>query len=296
MADLLNLFNDLDRQTQVSTDKDSKILRAPFGYPGGKTRSTANIIRYLPYKSTYVEPFGGSGAILLARQSVDLEVLNDRYAGVVAFYRCLRDPIKYQQLVEYLDLTVHSREDFVDAKQAWCEESDDVVRAAKWYYMINYSFASLGRNFGRSTNIKGNMAGKIRNKLKYFSHIHERLKRVQIENQDWLDCIHDYDSYSTVFYLDPPYLNAHPGTYEHELSHDTHRHLIDTIFRLKGFVALSGYSNPLYDNQDWDNRYSWEVFTSIESCAFTEGNKKKCLEDVTKRVKTEEVLWIKEIR
>jgi DNA adenine methylase len=296
MSDLMNLFNDLDRTTQVSDKKDSKVLRAPFGYPGGKTKSVPNILKHLPYKKIYVEPFGGSAAVLLARQPVDLEVYNDRYGGVVAFYRCLRDPIKYQSLIDYLELTVHSREDFVDAKETWCDESDDVVRAAKWYYMVNYSFAAVGRNYGRSTSSSGVMGGKIRNKLKHFDHLHNRLKRVQIENQDWLDCMRDYDGKDTVFYLDPPYVDAYPGTYKYEMKHDDHRRLLETIFSLRGFCAVSGYSNPLYENQSWDAKYSWETFVSIESCSFTEGNCKLSLKDVTRRSNIEEVLWIREGR
>jgi DNA adenine methylase len=294
MTDLMNLFNDLDRQTSEKDPKD-RILRAPFGYPGGKTRSLANIIKHLPYKPIYVEPFGGSASLLLARQPVKLEVFNDRYAGVVAFYRCLRHPEKYKQLIDYLELTVHSREDFIDAKQTWCDESDDVIRAAKWYYMISYSFGSLGRNFGRSISMNGVLAGKITNKLKYFPLIHSRLQKVQIENQDWKDCLHDYDSKDTVFYIDPPYIDAYPGTYEIELNKKSHIDLIGTIFHLKGFVALSGYSNPIYENRDWDARYAWDSFVSIDPCAFTETNYKENLKCSVKRQKAEEILWIKEV-
>jgi DNA adenine methylase len=296
MSDLMNLFNDLDRTTQVSDKKDSKVLRAPFGYPGGKTKSVPNILKHLPYKKTYVEPFGGSAAVLLARQPVDLEVYNDRYGGVVAFYRCLRDPVKYQSLIDYLELTVHSREDFVDAKETWCDERDDIVRAAKWYYMVNYSFSSLGRNFGRATAPRGLIAGKVTNKLKRFPYIHNRLKRVQIENQDWIDCMRDYDGKDTVFYIDPPYVDAYPGAFVEEMKHDDHRRLLDAIFKLRGFCAVSGYSNPLYENNDWDAKYSWETFISMESCSFTEGNYKSCLEGVAKRQNAEEVLWIREGR
>lgn len=295
MTDLMNLFDELDRHTSSSEPKDSNILRAPFGYPGGKTKSVPNILKHLPYKPVYVEPFGGSGAVLLARRPVKLEVLNDRYAGVVAFYRCLRHPEKYKQLIDYLDLTIHSREDFVDAKQTWCEESDDVIRAAKWYYMTAYSFSQLGRNWGRAIAPRGVLSGKIRNKIKYFSDLHERLKKVQIENQDWRECLHDYDSTDTVFYIDPPYIDAYSGTYQNELTKKDHYDLLAIIFSLKGFVALSGYANPLYEDQPWDSRYSWESFVSVDACAFTEGNRKKCLEHVAKRQKSEEVLWIKEV-
>jgi DNA adenine methylase len=293
MTNMMDLFEELDRQSD-SPEEDKtrdKIIRAPFGYPGGKSKIAAMIINRLPYRNKYIEPFGGSGAILLARKPCKLDVLNDRYAGVVAFYRCLRDSKKYQKLIDYLKLTIHSREDFIDAKQTWCQETDDVIRAAKWYYMINYSFASLGRNFGRSTSSRGNMAGKIRNKLKLFPFIHERLKKVQIENQDWYNCIRDYDSRDTVFYLDPPYVDVYQGTFMHEMSHDEHRQMLKIIFTLDGFVAVSGYSNPLYENQDWDSRHEFPSYVSINSCASTTSNHRKCL---TKREKVSEVLWIKE--
>jgi DNA adenine methylase len=294
MIDLLKIFDELDRQAPSEKSKDDIILRAPFPWPGGKSRSVANILKYLPYRKVYVEPFGGSGVVLLARKSCDLDVFNDRYAGVVAFYRCLRNPDKYRKLIEWLELTIHSREDFKDAKDTWVVETDDVVRAGKWYYMVNYSFGSLGRNFGRSTSGRGLIAGKIRNKLDKFPFIHERLKRVQIENQDWSDCLRDYDSRDTVFYIDPPYVDAYAGTFEHELTREQHHHLLDTIFQLDGFCAVSGYSNPLYSNQPWDNVHSWDSFCSIDSCAYTDANNKVQLKGLKQRINAEEVLWIKE--
>jgi DNA adenine methylase len=254
----------------------------------------ANILNYLPYRKIYCEPFGGSGAVLLARKPCDLDIFNDRFAGVVAFYRCLRHPEKYRKLIEWLELTVHSREDFKDAKDTWVVETDDVVRAGKWYYMVNYSFGSLGRNFGRSTSGRGLIAGKIRNKLDKFPFIHERLKRVQIENQGWEACLRDYDSRDTVFYIDPPYVDSYKGTFEHEMTRAQHQELLEVIFQLEGFCAVSGYSNPLYNRQPWDNVHSWDSFCSIDSCAYTDANNKMQLKGLKQRINAEEVLWIKE--
>jgi len=297
MTDLMKLFDELDRNAPDELkSKDDLIIRAPFGWAGGKSRSVAQILKFLPYRNLYVEPFGGSAAILLARKPSELDVYNDRHGGVVAFYRCLRDKKKFQELVDWLELTIHSREDFVDAKQTWVKESDDVIRAGKWYYMVNYSFGSLGRNFGRSTSGRGLIGGKIRNKLKYFPFIHDRLARVQIENQDWSDCIRDYDSRETVFYIDPPYIDAYQGTFKYEMTHDDHRKLLETIFQIRGFCAVSGYANPLYDNQPWDDRHVWDSFCSIDSCAYTISNHKSQTKGLKKRQKAEEVLWIKESR
>ena len=291
---LLDAFDDLDRNSGEKTR--DVIVRAPFPYPGGKSKSVENIIAHLPYRSRYIEPFGGSAAVLLARHPSPLEVFNDRYAGVVAFYRCIRHPEKFQKLCDWLELTIHSREDFVWCKETWKDVTDDVERAARWYYMTAYSFGSLGRNFGRSTSGRGGLAGKIRNKLKEFAGLHDRFKKVQVENQDWYDCINDYDNHDTVFYMDPPYVDTDSGIYKDKMNHDDHRRFLNTVFSLKGFVAVSGYPNPLYDNQNWDDAYQWGAFVSIKSAAYDDANRKKHLEGIEERGFNTECLWIKEAK
>lgn len=292
----MGLFDDLDMVSgQVNKKpKDRDIVRAAFGYPGGKSRSVKKILPHLPYRERYIEPFGGSAAILLAREPSKLEVYNDRYAGVVAFYRCLRSKKLFDALVQWIELTVHSREEFVFCRDTWENVDDPVERAGRWYYMSMYSFGSIGRNWGRSTSAKGNMAGKIRRKLKLFPAIHQRFERVQVENQDWEDCVRDYDSPDAVFYLDPPYVDVNRGTYGSEMSIDDHRHFLEVVMSLKGFCAVSGYSNPLYEKPPWDDRHEWKSFVSIQSMAYTEGNRKEQLKGLEKRGHATEVLWIKE--
>lgn len=290
---LMDMFNELEGSSKRGRDV---ILHAPFSYPGGKSRSVQHIVPRLPQRGIYVEPFGGSAAILLARDASKLEVYNDRYGGVVSFYRCIRDKTKFAALVERLELTVHSREEWVTAKDQWVRTEDDVERAALWYYMSLYSFGSIGRNWGRSTSTKGGLAGRIRSKLKDFPAVHERFAKVQVENQDWSQCARDYDTPDTVFYMDPPYCDANRGTYKDEMSMDDHRKFIETVFQLKGFVAVSGYPNPLYDNQPWDNKFSWDVFISIKSGGTCAGNNKDHLADQESRGHNTECLWIKEAR
>lgn len=292
--DLRILFDELDANTE-EVSKDN-VIRAPFPYPGGKSRSIKHILPLLPHSKVYVEPFGGSGAVLLSKPTCTLDVFNDRFAGVVSFYRCMRDPKKYLELLDKVDCSIHSREDFIIAKAEWKDFEDDVSRAFYWYYMVAYSFGSLGRNFGRTTSGGGRLSGKIRNQLEHFHKIHERFRNVQVENQDWYDCMIDYDGPDTVFYIDPPYIDANAGIYKDEMSHDDHRKLLDTIFDLKGFCAVSGYSNPIYDKQPWDSEHQWESFVSIKSMAYTEGNKKKQMEGIEKRENSTETLWIKEAK
>lgn len=294
MSDLLSLFDELERNT--SEVETPTILKAPFGYPGGKTRSVKFIIPRLPYNKVYCEPYGGSGTVLLNRNGSELEIFNDRYSGVTDFYRCMRDPVLFNKLIEWLDLTLNSREEWIRCQQTWEDVDDPVERAGRWYYMTEYSWGSLGRVWGRARggNYKG-LNGKIRNKLKAFDAVHQRFRDVQIENMDGIDCLRDYDSKDTVFYVDPPYVGADPKIYKHRCNPDYHRRLLDTIFECQGFVAVSGFPNPLYDNRDWDDVWAWPVFISIQGLRGTEKNNLKD-KDHLKRTKVKEHLWIKEAK
>ena len=287
---LVDLFEELDDEVN---DSREKIIRAPFSYPGGKSRSVKTITSLLPIRKIYVEPFGGSGAVLLARRKSILEVFNDRYAGVVALYRVIRDEDKLKQFLDRMRIIIHSREEFKWCKDTWENHADDVERAARWYYMTMCSFGSLARNFGRATSGQNIMVSKIRNKFPEFQPLHDRIKDVTFENQDWERMVRDFDQEDAVFYMDPPYLTAHRGTYKNEMSYDEHRHMLDTIMEMKSLVAVSGFNNELYDSYDWDERHTWDIAQSIKPMAFTDENNKTCEDGINTRTDHEEVLWIK---
>lgn len=283
---MLSLFENLEHTTAPTRDK---LLKAPFGYPGGKWRSCKNLLPLLPQREGWCEVFGGSGVVTLNRHPSKLEVFNDAYSGVTGFYRCINDKDLMNQLIDRLSNTVHSREEWMFCHSTWENVADPVERAARWYYMLQYSFSRLGRNFGRSTSAKARIAGLVRDKLKLFPIINDRFREIQIENQDWYQLMLDYDDPDMVFYCDPDYPGTDAGIYKHKIDH---RHFLRTVFLLKGFVAVSGYSHPLYEEQDWDERYEWDSFVSIQSLSYT-GTKSE-REGVEKREHAKEVLWIKE--
>jgi DNA adenine methylase len=280
----------------LDDDKGSRenYVRSVFGYPGGKSKSLDQILPHLPYRKGYIEAFGGSGAVWLARNESDLEVFNDRYSGIVSFYRVMRDPIHCQRLIERLALTVHSREEFLWCRDTWRDCQDDVERAARWYYSIQTSFARQGRNFGRSTNGKAQMGSAIYSKLPLFHNVHMRIRNSQIENLDWRLCLKDYDNKDHVFYLDPPYWKVWKGMYECEMADDDHIELLERIFHMRGFVAISSYDNDLYRNYPWDFSFKWEQRQTIQGLAFHESNHMAHLERQVKRQLATEVLYVKE--
>lgn len=282
---LLDMLDDLE-------SRDKSVIRAPFPYPGGKSRSLKQILPQLPYKRSYIEVFGGSGAVLLSRRRSPLEVYNDRFSGVVAFYRCIADDKKWRELEDLCFATIHSREDFNFCKANWHQPHlDDVQRAFRWYYMVVSSFGALGRNWARATRCKNQNAGKVRARANEFSILHQRLREVQIENLDWRLCLKDYDDPQAVFYLDPPYLETNAGVYKNEFDYQTHVDMLEMVMDMSGFVAISSYQNDLYDSYDWDNVIKWDAYVSITSAGCVDNGKDP---SNTKRGSREEVLYIKE--
>jgi DNA adenine methylase len=251
---MMKLFSSLD-ETVIKED----YIRAPMSYPGGKRDSLEYILPLLPYRDCFVDVFGGGGSVLLNRRKSSLDVYNDRWSGVVAFYRCVRDKIKLDQLIERLSLTLHSREEHARARDTWKNCQDDVERAALWYTMVQFSFGAKFHHFGRGVKAPSMLWRKIHEKLDLFYPVHDRLKEVQIENLDYKSCFKDYDSFETVFYCDPPYVDK--DIYEHKIDHSE---LCEKIFQLKGFVALSGYDNEIYKKYGWDSVHSWEVKNHID--------------------------------
>lgn len=265
-----------------------EIIRAPYPYPGSKKESLNKILTYLPYTDVFVDGFGGSGIVTLNRERSKLDVFNDRHAGIVAFYRCLKDDVKREQLINKLHLTVFSREEYIWCKTTWQHDTlDDVERAARWYYSVVNSFGGVGRNFGRALAPVASLVTSIAERIPHFHNVHDRFKTVQIENLDWRTLLKDYDSPDTVFYLDPPYYGL--TTYLHEFTKQEHWELCERIFECQGFVALSGYDNTVYNQFKWDAIYKWPATVTVKTnAAKTEPLKGVGLNE------SEECLYIKE--
>lgn len=285
--DMLALLQSLDNTDEVR----EQYVRSPFGWPGGKAKSIDNILPHLPYRNGYGEPFGGSGATLLARRPCPLEVFNDKFSGVTCFYRVIRDRIKMNKLLDRLQLCLHSREEFIWSKATWKDCEDEIERAARWWYMVTSSFGCQSRNFGRAVKGKTQVGPKLKSNLKLFPECHLRLSNVLIENQDYRQIFNDFDCKDFVWYLDPPYMLSHTGQYECEFSEADHQELLERIQKLQGFVAISGYDHPMYAKYNWSRRLQWKKIVMQQALAATETNNQT---GEIGRGYAIETLWIKE--
>jgi len=82
-------------------------LRSPLNYFGSKSRIASRIVKHFPAHHTFVDVFGGSAAVLLAKAPSPVEVYNDIDGDLVNFFRVLQDRNLYSKLCWALSHTLH---------------------------------------------------------------------------------------------------------------------------------------------------------------------------------------------
>jgi len=235
------------------------VTRPVLRYHGGKYRLAPWIVRFFPTHRTYVEPFGGAGSVLFRKPRSYAEVYNDLFDGVVDVFRVLRDPEQAAELERRLRLTPFARREFEDAYQAPIDKIDSVRQT------IVRSFMGFGATgvMGHATGFRSNSNRSGTTPAHDWANYHdalptfvERLQGIVIESKPALELLTQFDSPSTLFYLDPPYVhgtrtlgNPHCAKHKYafELDDDMHRGMAEVLHDLRGMVVLSGYPCALYD-------------------------------------------------
>ena len=249
-------LDDMSRESSNDIYIRSQRRRIVFGWYGGKFSHLDWLLPLLPECHHYCEPFAGSGAVLLNRVPSPVETYNDIDGEVVNFFRVLRD--QHEELIRAIALTPFSREEYYRAIHTTNGVSD-VERARCFYIKARQTrtglaqTASLGRWANCKNTSRAGMSGVVSRWLGgvgALDDIAQRLLRVQIENRPAVDVIQLYDSPTTLFYCDPPYLHATRGdvkAYGFEMDEGQHREFAEVVNACSGMVAVSGYDHPLMD-------------------------------------------------
>ena len=263
---------------QILAARRGGVERPILRWHGGKWKLAPWLMGFFPDHRIYVEPFGGAGSVLMRKPRVYAEIYNDLDDVVVNLFRILRDDAKAIKLIEALRMTPFAREEFTDALEV---AEDDVERAR---HLIVRSYMGFGSNAHagsstaektgfksytrpddyRSTGFRANSnrsgttpAHDWANYPDALPAIIERLRGVIVEQRPAIDVMRQHDGPATLHYVDPPYLpeTRSPANkydlkhrmYRHELTPDDHRELLAFLKTLEGFVVLSGYPSPLYE-------------------------------------------------
>jgi len=267
----------------------TKIL--PFRWYGGKYSHLNWILPRLPRTSQYIEPFGGSAAVLLNREPTGVETYNDIDGDVVNFFRVLRE--NRDELLEKIALTPFSRDELTQAvNKQDADNLSDIERARLFFVRAGQTRSGLAQEAtpGRWAYCKGTsrrgMSGSIsryHGRLENLYQVADRLRRVQIENKPACEVIDRHDDEDSLFYCDPPYpheVRGDTNSYGFEMDDEEHCELAERLDECEGYVAVSSYRSDLYD----------KLFLE-------EGNGWMCIEDEKKTMHTtkdtrQEVMYV----
>lgn len=234
-----------------------------FGWYGGKYSHLDWLLPLLPSTTHYCEPFGGSAAVLINRAPSPVETYNDIDGEVVNFFQTLRE--QPDELIRAIGLTPFSRQELEIAATNSTTQPTNLERARRFFVRARQvrtglaQTASAGRWAHCLLTSRAGMAGAVSRWLgsvEDLPEIAQRLLRVQIEHAPAIEVIDRYDSEETLFYCDPPYPHDSRSdlkAYAYEMTDTEHRELADTLRRVKGKVALSGYESELLNDLygDW---------------------------------------------
>lgn len=270
-------------------------MKSPVRWLGGKGQWADDIVRLLPPHRTYVEVFGGGASVLFAKPPSAVEVYNDVDSGLVNFFRVLRDPEQFERFHRLVTATPYSREEFYHCRDTEDSVKDPVERARRWFVIARQNFGGNRDTWGMVIDASQGGMGQMNRMwlgtIERLPEVHARLMRVQIEHRSWEQMLDLYDSPSTLFYLDPPYVpdTRSSGEYRHELTLADHERLVGRLLASQGKFLLSGYPHPVYEPLE---RAGWQVVKRQRSVSVTGGS--RTTKDARDRgdLKRTDTIWI----
>ncbi len=257
-----------------------------FPYIGGKFYMLDVILKLIPKHEVYVEVFGGSAKVLLNKPPSKVEIYND-YDKKIAnlFYVVAFHFDEFYEKIKWLVYSRAIRRKFVeDYRTTKLEKLGDVDLAVKTYYLLYTGFGGKYLFGGWAYSFTKSEAKPFFNSLETLRLIHDRLKNVHIECLDFRQLLNKVVHRENAFiYLDPPYYGAE-HYYNQDFSEQDHRDLLTILKQARAKWLLSGYANPLY-NEELKDFYRLEIPATKHSYGITEQNQRQ------NRPKTVEVLW-----
>ena len=118
-------------------------IKQLFCWQGSKVRMLSKIVPLIEKargdRPVYVEPFGGSGAVINVLKPVEIEVYNDADERLADFFRALTDDEAREKMVRFGETFPQSRAIYDELKRDWIKSPELAKRGFATFYVQSFS-------------------------------------------------------------------------------------------------------------------------------------------------------------
>jgi DNA adenine methylase len=259
-------------------------ISPPIKYPGGKFYLAKLIHKLSPPHITRAVAFGGGlGEFWNWPHEGVSEVVNDSDSRLYNLWQVWQREDTFNSFCRQVSAIPVSRQHWQYASQySPAADIPDVESAVQFFVWIRQSMMGLKEDFAplsvnRTRRKMNEQASAWLSAIEGLPAVHERLKRVVLENLDFTEFLQKYDNENTFFYLDPTYF---PGTalplYDHMMTVKQHMEMLDFCLGAKSRILLSGYSCPEYETK----LTGWSRLTVSVASAMGKSTKKQTKQEI----------------
>jgi DNA adenine methylase len=266
-----------------------------LSYIGGKSKIGKWIVDYYPNDmEVYVETFGGMFWCFFNMElnkfpNLKKVVYNDFNPLNYNLFQAVQNPSELQRALDSIpvqqvgvDVTpLEYKENFYRfQKEIFNPEFKidgvDYEVAAKYAYVLTQVFSGSKPETSSFIDLKGKYRSKylsFRDKLSKPNWIDHFLKITEVENLDFENVIHKFDSSNTYIYLDPPYWKTENYYSNHDFDREDHERLSKVLNQVQGKFSLSYYEFDLLHEWFPKDKFRWEMKEFAKAAAAKKGKK-----------------------
>lgn len=226
-------------------------IKSNLRYFGGKGWLAKHLIFHFPEDhsyTTFVDLFGGGAHVLTQKaKTTRIEVFNDKDIDLVTFLLVMAGPQR-EELKSRLRALPTSRFLFEKWQNEWFSgqrPETEMDRAIRYYYIQRMKIVPHpNEKSGFRASKTKCTATDFQNSVNNIDKFADRFREVIIEQKDFRDIINMYDSSSTFFFVDCPYVNKE-HLYKGSFQRNDHIDLAKHLSLIQGKAMVTYYADPL---------------------------------------------------
>lgn len=231
-------------------------MNSPIRYFGGKGNGMSKtIISHFPEnysEMNYLEPFGGSAAVLFNKDISPIEIYNDLENNVYSLFKVISDKKLFEEFKDKCDITPYSKQ-ILDEYTLSLKEDLSILERAYRFFIINRTAYNGVGGFSASPVIRRKMSKSVSDYLSSIDNLyetHQRISKVIVHSVDAIKLIEKYDKPNWLYYLDPPYHHSTRtgARYKVDMDNEQQDNFLESVINCKNAkIIISGYDCEEYD-------------------------------------------------